>query len=171
MFRNYRIPRENMLMRHSQVTRDGKYYKPMHDKLVYGGMTVVRVNLVESAANALSRAATIAVRYSAVRRQGGGTPEQQILDYPTVQYRLFPLLAHAYAISFTGVWMRQMHNNLLERVKRGDTSTLADVHAYSSGLKSYSTTVVADGIEDSRRVYNGFLVPSDYVSHFLSFIL
>src|SRR4051794_6216341 len=103
IFTNCRIPRTNMLMRYSQVTRDGRYTKPPHDKLVYGGMTYARINIIESSAHSLSRAVTIAIRYCAVRRQGSasqvkaGLSEPPVLDYPSVQYRLFPLLAATYA--------------------------------------------------------------------------
>jgi len=65
---------------------------------VYGTMLVIRVYLVDEAALALQHATTIATRYSAVRRQGGGSAgsaERQVLDYATQQARLFPLLAAA----------------------------------------------------------------------------
>jgi hypothetical protein len=54
----------------------------------------------------VARAAVIAVRYSAVRRQFGEDPEtgleKQVLDYRTQQYRILPHLATAYALKFTG---------------------------------------------------------------------
>ena len=60
-----------MLSRHMQVTRDGAYVRPPHAKLGYGGMLAVRALFVNTAASSLAKAVTIAVRYSAVRRQGG----------------------------------------------------------------------------------------------------
>jgi hypothetical protein len=39
IFNQVRIPRTNLLMRHSQVSRDGTYTAvPLREKLVYGGM-------------------------------------------------------------------------------------------------------------------------------------
>lgn len=52
-----------------QVLEDGTYVKAHSDKLTYGTMMFVRVVLVRDTANYLSKAATIAIRYSAVRRQ------------------------------------------------------------------------------------------------------
>lgn len=150
-----------MLMRYARVSRQGVYHKPLHDKLVYGTLTKVRVDLVEQSAVSLSRAMMIAIRYSAVRRQGSiklpkdsgaVVLEQQILDYPSVQYRLLPLLALTWALTFTAEWMREMYAKLMEGLAEGNVRMLADVHAYSSGLKSYATSVVADGIEDARKV-------------------
>ncbi|KAJ1962346.1 hypothetical protein GGI12_002701 [Dipsacomyces acuminosporus] len=161
MFDRVRIPRENMLMGYSKVDRDGKYHKPLNDKLRYGTMTFVRVHIVEYASLALSRALAVAVRYSVVRRQGsprmyrGLADEPQVLDYQTQQHRLFPLLAQAYAFSITGHWMAREYHSLMAALQKGDDSTLADVHAYSTGLKSYTTKVVADGSEDARKSMGG----------------
>ena len=64
-----RIPRDNMLMKNAQVTPDGTYIKPKSDKLNYGTMVFVRVLLLDMLAFNISRAVTIATRYSAIRRQ------------------------------------------------------------------------------------------------------
>jgi hypothetical protein len=44
-------------------------------------------------------AATVAIRYATVRRQGEKGPdglERQIISYPSVHIRLLPILSHAY---------------------------------------------------------------------------
>jgi len=51
------------------VLEDGTYVKAPSDKLTYGTMMFVRVVLVRDVASYLSKAVTIAIRYSAVRRQ------------------------------------------------------------------------------------------------------
>ena len=53
---------------------DGTYTKPPTDKITYGTMVQVRAGLVLFLGSALSRAVTIAVRYSVVRRQGEMEP-------------------------------------------------------------------------------------------------
>lgn len=52
-----------------QILEDGTYIKPQSDRLIYGAMTFVRSFIVWDAGRGLAKAATIAVRYSAVRRQ------------------------------------------------------------------------------------------------------
>lgn len=52
-----------------QVKPDGTYVKPLNNKLTYGTMVFVRSFLVGEAARSLSKACTIAIRYSAVRHQ------------------------------------------------------------------------------------------------------
>jgi acyl-CoA oxidase len=46
MFDHYRIPRENMLMRYSRVSREGVYSKPIHNKLAYGAMVSRMMNVI-----------------------------------------------------------------------------------------------------------------------------
>ncbi|KAI9594197.1 acyl-CoA dehydrogenase/oxidase C-terminal [Syncephalis fuscata] len=124
-----------------------------------GPKTYVRVELVENSAVTLSRACTIATRYLAVRRQGPvkapGQLEPQTLDHLMVQYRVFPRVAQTYALRFTGMWMLEMYEKLMAQLANNDVGMLADVHAYSSGLKSYTTTVAIEGVEDLRKCMGG----------------
>lgn len=95
-FENVRIPRTNMLMKHSKVLPDGTYVTSSSSKLTYGTMIFVRVVLVQYAELYLRKATIIATRYSAVRRQSQINPnenEVQIIDYVTQQNKLFPYIA------------------------------------------------------------------------------
>lgn len=74
-FTNYRIPRENMLMKNAQVLEDGTFVKAPVSVLTYGTMVFVRVMIVRDMSNRLAQAATIATRYSAIRRQSPIDPE------------------------------------------------------------------------------------------------
>ncbi|KAE9607434.1 hypothetical protein Lal_00026774 [Lupinus albus] len=158
-FNNVRIPRDQMLMRVSQVTREGKFVQSsVPRQLVYGTMVFVRQTIVAGASVALSRAVCIATRYSAVRRQFGsrnGGPETQVIDYKTQQARLFPLLASAYAFRFVGEWLNWLYTDVMQRLQAGDFSTLPEAHACTAGLKSLTTSVTADGIEECRKLCGG----------------
>ncbi|XP_058104382.1 peroxisomal acyl-coenzyme A oxidase 1-like [Magnolia sinica] len=158
-FDHVRIPRSQMLMRVSQVTREGKYTQSdVPRQLVYGTMVYVRQTIVQDASCALSRAVCIAVRYSAVRRQFGsqdGGPETQVIDYKTQQSRLFPLLASAYAFRFVGEWLKWLYTDVTQRLQANDFSTLPEAHACTAGLKSLTTTATADGIEECRKLCGG----------------
>lgn len=66
-FDNVRVPRKNMLMKNAQVLADGTYKKAPSSVLTYGTMMFVRVVIIRDMANYLSKAVTIATRYSAVR--------------------------------------------------------------------------------------------------------
>ncbi|XP_039056990.1 peroxisomal acyl-coenzyme A oxidase 1-like [Hibiscus syriacus] len=158
-FDHVRIPRDQMLMGVSQVTREGKYMQSdVPRQLVYGTMVYVRQTIVASASSALSRAVCIATRYSAVRRQFGsqnGGPETQVIDYKTQQNRLFPLLASAYAFRFVGEWLKWLYTDVTQRLQANDFSTLPEVHACTAGLKSITTSATADAIEECRKLCGG----------------
>ncbi|XP_049899510.1 peroxisomal acyl-coenzyme A oxidase 1 isoform X1 [Epinephelus moara] len=155
---NVRIPRENMLMKYAKVEPDGTYVKPPSAKLTYGTMVFIRSMIVGESARALSKACTIAIRYSAVRRQSEirpGEPEPQILDYQTQQYKLFPLLATAYAFAFVGQYMRQTYHRISEGINQGDFSEMPELHALSAGLKAFTTWAANSAIEVCRMSCGG----------------
>lgn len=54
-------------------------------------------------------------------------PEPQILDYQTQQYKLFPLLAMAYAFTFVGQYMKQTYHRITGDINQGDFSELPEV--------------------------------------------
>ncbi|CAL5355876.1 unnamed protein product [Camellia sinensis] len=157
-FDHVHIPRDQMLMRVSQVTREGKYMQSnIPRQLVYGTMVYVRQTIVADASCALSRAICIATRYSAVRRQFGsqnGGPETQVIDYKTQQSRLFPLLASAYAFRFVGEWLKWLYMDVTQKLQANDFSTLPEAHACTAGLKSLTTSATAvSGLPELFAVY------------------
>jgi acyl-CoA oxidase len=111
----------------------------------------------------LARAVTIAVRYLSIRRQFADrdskdpkAPEQAVLNYPTVQIRILPLLATTYALHYTGEAMYKLYYGTRAEIEKSrDFSRLAEMHAASSGLKSRCTMLAADGIETCRRAMGG----------------
>ncbi|KAJ1361463.1 hypothetical protein KIN20_020723 [Parelaphostrongylus tenuis] len=158
LFHNYRIPRRNMLMRYSKVEKDGTFIAPKHPKLSYGTMVFVRSIVVKDQATFLAQAACIAIRYSAIRRQGEiepGAGEVQILDYQTQQFRLFPQLARAFAFMFAAYEIRDLHMKVSEQLTEGNVELLPELHALSSGLKSVVTWETAQGIEQCRLACGG----------------
>ncbi|CAG8908450.1 unnamed protein product [Penicillium egyptiacum] len=162
LFDQFRIPHTAMLSRYSKVDpKTGTYTKPEQPALIYGSLTYVRSNMVHRARLVLARAATVAVRYSSVRRQFQDRdgdkkgPEMSVLDYPTVQIRILPLLATTFALHYTGLAMQAVYKKARRDIEKGDFRSLAHMHSMSSGLKSLCTILAADGIETCRRAMGG----------------
>ncbi|KAL7515980.1 hypothetical protein ACHAWX_001045 [Stephanocyclus meneghinianus] len=137
-------------------------------------MMQVRAYIIHSSNEALAMACTIAIRYSAVRRQGFNADnddkeEFQVLDYRQQQYRLLPLLSASYAIFFTGRHvldrLKHIENQLVSGATTITKTVVGDIHATTSALKSFATTFTADGIEDCRKACggHGFLMCSGLV--------
>ncbi|XP_077986283.1 peroxisomal acyl-coenzyme A oxidase 1-like [Glandiceps talaboti] len=157
-FDHVRIPRENMLSKYAKIDRDGTYSPPISDKIVYGAMVLTRVTLVSMSAGSLSAGCTIAIRYSAVRRQSEQTPggkEPQILDYQSQQLKLFPQLATALALKFAAHNIRNRCDQIQSDLRAGNVSTLQELHGLSSGMKAFSSLVANSGLEILRMSCGG----------------
>uniref|UniRef100_A0A147BTC4 Acyl-coenzyme A oxidase n=1 Tax=Ixodes ricinus TaxID=34613 RepID=A0A147BTC4_IXORI len=153
-----RIPRENMLMKNAQVTKEGDYIKPASDKLNYGTMVFVRVLLLDMFAFNIARACTIAIRYSAVRRQSEITPgqgENQIMDYQAQQYKLFPLLGLCHSLRAMFANLMELYKQANQDMEQGNLEMLPELHAISSGLKAFCSDMAAKGIETCRLACGG----------------
>ena len=170
---NVRIPAENMLRKYRHV-KDGRYEEVIKadSKVHYTTMMTTRAMMVSTAAARLAQAVTIAIRYSCVRLQGFKnmsdtsfkSDEVQIIDYRIQQYRLFKQLANAYALRFTGRWMIEelaaFEGKSLGIIK--NTDILKELAVTSAGLKSLSTIMATNGVEDCRKCCggNGYLLSS-----------
>jgi acyl-CoA oxidase len=180
LFNKVKIPHVNMLARFSGVDpKTSKYVRPANPSLIYGTLTYIRSTIVLQAGATLARGVTIATRYCAVRRQfqdrdapPSEPGENQVLNYKMVQIRLLPLLAATFALHFTGRGMIALYEENQKRMasqRPSDESSrapgpeetspgpdlLADLHATSCALKSYSSTVAAEGLEVCRRAMGG----------------
>ena len=164
LFNHHKVPHSALLSRYSGIdSESGAYIKPENPAVVYGSLTFVRAQIIMHARLILARAATIAVRYTSIRRQfadrdakSSNAPEQAVLNYPTVQIRILPLLATTFALHYTGEAMFKLYYGTRASIeKSGDFSKLAEMHATSSGLKSLCTMLAADGIETCRRAMGG----------------
>ena len=141
-------------------------------------MMQVRSIIVVGASKALAMACAVTIRYSAVRKQGfdeDGKSEMQVLDYTQQQHRIFPLLAASYCIFFTGRQLAKDLKALEEKLIAAKPVTkeeVSDVHAASSALKSFSTMIAADGIEECRKACggHGFLSSSGLPELFTTYL-
>ena len=59
--------------------------------------------------------------------------EPQVLDYQTQQYKLFTLLASAYAFWFSGLKMRETYFLLNYEIQQGNTERLPEVPEVYNG--------------------------------------
>ncbi|KAK7369370.1 hypothetical protein VNO80_11407 [Phaseolus coccineus] len=158
-FRSVRIPRDNLLNRFGDVSRDGKYTSslPTVNKrfgATLGELVGGRVGLAYSSVSVLKVAATIAIRYSLLRQQFGppNQPEVSILDYQSQQHKLMPMLASTYAFYFATTTLVEKYSQMK---KTHDEELVADVHALSAGLKAYITSYTAKSLSICREACGG----------------
>ncbi|KEI39451.1 uncharacterized protein L969DRAFT_48519, partial [Mixia osmundae IAM 14324] len=168
-FTNVRIPRAYMLMKHTQVTREGHVQEPPLAQLTYGALLQGRTAMVADAASVSKKALTIGIRYAAVRRQfktGDSEFETQVLSYPIHQRRLIPLVAQAIAMGFTSLRMTALFEEMTQTLESLDPNSdeahmqdvlekLKETHATSAGLKAFCTWNGLETIDKCRQSCGG----------------
>lgn len=114
-------------------------------------MLFVRVVLIDMISFNVARAATIATRYSAVRRQAEierGVGEVQILDYRAQQLKLFSAISLAHAIKAAYVNLMTSFKEVSDDIEHhGDMSNIAELHATSAGLKAICSELGSQAVE------------------------
>ncbi|XP_017476850.1 PREDICTED: peroxisomal acyl-coenzyme A oxidase 3 isoform X2 [Rhagoletis zephyria] len=165
MFDQYRIPGENLLSKTGDIDEQGNYVSKIKDSrkrlgASLGSLSAGRVNICSLAYVALSKAITIATRYSACRQQFGpddSNEEWPVIEYQSQQYRLLPHLATAYALRIFTMWIGTANVDLTFRTILGeDTSEKGmEIHAISSAAKPICTWAARDGIQECREACGG----------------
>ncbi|KAK3103843.1 hypothetical protein FSP39_022372 [Pinctada imbricata] len=155
---NIRILRENMLMKNAQVSPDGTFTASAPNQANYATMVLLRVRISEFAYTNISKAVTIGIRYSAVRRQSKLDPEEKeakILEYQTQQYKLFPGLALAYAILFSTKLLKKKYREAQTEIMKGNLQSLPELHCETSGSKAFCTEHMLKEVEIIRQSCGG----------------
>jgi len=144
-FDNKRIPRENLLNKHADVTEEGQYASPISNKiqrfatmmapLVYG-----RLKISSSASLVALTGLKIAIRYGNTRTQfkGENGKEIPIINYLTHKRRLYPYLASTLAYHLNLAFVKARY----ERYITGSSKTneeKKELHIFAAGAKGKKT--------------------------------
>jgi len=157
-FKNVRIPLKNMLMKNAKVLESGEFIKPKSSVLTYGTMMFVRVVIIKDMANYLSKAVTIAARYSTVRRQSPidpNQPEPKIIEHVTQQMKVFPQLAKMIVFKAAAEFLWEMYNQVTHELEKGNLERLPELHALACCLKAVCTNEATQGVEICRLACGG----------------
>ncbi|KAJ0244948.1 Acyl-CoA oxidase/dehydrogenase [Hirschfeldia incana] len=155
-FDNLRIPRENLLNSVADVSSHGHYVSSIKNPDQRFGaflapLTSGRVTIAATTIYSAKIGLAVAIRYSLTRRafpDVANGPEGLLLDYPSHQRRLLPLLAKTYAMSFAANDMKMTY------VKRTPETNKA-IHVVSSGLKAVLTWHNMRTLQECREACGG----------------
>ncbi|XVF66757.1 hypothetical protein PTKIN_Ptkin10aG0063300 [Pterospermum kingtungense] len=155
-FDNVRVPRENLLNSVADVSPDGKYLSSIKDPdqrfaAFMAPLTSGRVNIAVTSVYQAKVGLAIAIRYALTRRAFSlkpNEPEVLLLDYPSHQRRLLPLVAKTYAMSFAAKYLKILY------VKRTPQSNKT-IHVFSSSFKATFTWNNMQTLQECREACGG----------------
>ncbi|KAL8140414.1 hypothetical protein V2J09_006435 [Rumex salicifolius] len=147
-FDNVRVPRENLLNSVADVSADGVYQSDIKDPdqrfaAFLAPLTLGRVNIAATAVY-IAKVLIIKRAFSVAPNE----PEVLLLDYPSHQRCLLPLLAKTYAMSFAANYLKSIY------VKR-TPETNKTVHIVSSALKAALTWHNMRTLQECREACGG----------------
>ena len=151
------IPRENMLNKYGDIDAQGKYVSaiPSDDKRFFtmlGALVTGRVSVGLAGLSAAKTALTIAIKYGLKRRQFAakdGEPERIIMDYPSHQHRLIPLIAKNYAYTFA---LHDLSDELAADTKHKNRRK---IETDAAGLKAVASWYATQAIQECREACGG----------------
>ncbi|MCH2042680.1 MAG: acyl-CoA dehydrogenase family protein [Saprospiraceae bacterium] len=156
-FNQVRVPRRNLLNRFGNIDENGQYSSPIESLskrffTMLGTLVGGRVCVPRAGLSAAKSGIAIAVRYALKRRQFGPDqePETLLLDYPSHQRRLMPLLAKSYAIDFA---LTELTNRYIKEDK--GEHEMREIETLAAGMKAYSTWFTTDALQECREACGG----------------
>ena len=166
LFKDYKIPKDYLLSKTGDVDDSGNFVTQFKDPkkrmgISFAALSGGRVGICEIASNYGVMAITIAIRYSASRKQFGpenSDVEYPVLEYQSQQYRLIPHLATVYALKFFSNWIAKEYFDMMKKTLVGErvsAETGMEIHAISSSGKPVCGWMVRDLIQDCREACGG----------------
>lgn len=167
LFKDYRVQKDLLMNRIGDVDKDGTYVTEIKDSkkrmgVTLGTLSMGRVGITGMAVTNMQKALTIAIRYSAARRQFGppGKEEQPVLEYQMQQWRLLPYLAACYVLDNFSMSFHRDFMNFQIAVLFGTTSPELseqgqEIHALSSAAKPLAGWLCRDAIQECREACGG----------------
>lgn len=167
-FNNVRIPRANLLNRTGDVTPNGEYITPFKDPnkrfgASLGALSGGRVGITGMCVTNLKLCLSIAIRYSAVRRQFGppnSKEELPVIEYQLQQWRLFPYLAATFVLNHFAKTFFADYVMLQAGMIMGDKSERQnelgrEIHALSCASKPLTGWLARDAVQECREACGG----------------
>ncbi|XP_051784625.1 peroxisomal acyl-coenzyme A oxidase 3 isoform X2 [Erpetoichthys calabaricus] len=167
LFCDVRIPRENLLNSTGDITPEGLYVTPYKDPnkrfgASLGALSGGRVGITRMSVINLKLAISIAIRYSAARKQFGPSEEEEIpvLEYQLQQWRLIPYLAAIFALDY---FSKSLFINFLEfqigLMMKDNSDRQAEIgreiHALSCASKPLSSWTAQQAVQECREACGG----------------
>lgn len=155
-FNQVKVPRENLLNKYGSILEDGSYHSDIKNPnkrffTMLGTLVGGRICVARAGLGGAKMALTIAIKHALKRRQFNDNikiQEDLLMDYPTHQLRLTPLVASAYVYHVTLDKMMETYCDDAQPDKR-------KVETQVAGLKSIISWYANNTIQECREACGG----------------
>ncbi|MFK7812226.1 MAG: acyl-CoA dehydrogenase [Maribacter sp.] len=155
-FNQVAVPRENLLNKYGDIKDDGSYHSDIKNPnkrffTMLGTLVGGRICVARAGLGGAKMALAVAIKHALKRRQFNDSikiQEDLLMDYPTHQLRLTPLVASAYVYHVTLDKMMKEYCDESKPDKR-------IVETQVAGLKSIITWYANDTIQECREACGG----------------
>jgi acyl-CoA oxidase len=155
-FNQVAVPRENLLNKYGDITPEGKYQSDIKNPnkrffTMLGTLVGGRICVARAGLGGAKMALAVAIKHALKRRQFNDSvkiQEDLLMDYPTHQLRLTPLVASAYVYHVTLDKMMEVYCDDSQPDKR-------QVETQVAGLKSIITWYANSTIQECREACGG----------------
>ncbi len=155
-FNQVRVPRANLLNKYGRITADGQYASDIENPnkrffTMLGTLVGGRICVARAGLGGAKMALAVAVKHALKRRQFNDSikiQEDLLMDYPTHQLRLTPLVASAYVYQVALDKMMEAYCDDEQPDKR-------QVETQVAGLKSIITWYANTAIQECREACGG----------------
>lgn len=165
-FTGVRVPRANLLDRFASVDAEGRYTSPIPSAdrrffTMLGTLVEGRISIAAASVSAAKVGLTVALRWTAKRRQfgPGGGAEVPLLHYLNTRRRLLVPLAATYGLHFA---VRTLTDRYTERMvaEMGGHSAPGDeegrrIEVEAAGLKAYASRHCVETLQSCREACGG----------------
>lgn len=165
IFKNVRIPRDNMLDRYSKITPKGEYISQIKTEgdrfgfLIGSIMNEPRILSCNRCLINLLNGITITMRFVCFRRQFNrkieDSQEVQIIEYTLTQYRLFPILAGCFVQKIAAKRLYDIYEELRPQISELNNPKITELHAVISAIKPITTWFSRNGLMNCREICGG----------------
>ena len=155
-FNQVEVPKENLLNKYGTILGNGEYYSEIKNPnkrffTMLGTLVGGRICVARAGLGGAKYALTVAIKHALKRRQFNDSvkiQEDLLMDYPSHQLRLTPLVASAYVYHITLDKMMTLYCDETQPDKR-------QVETQVAGLKSIITWYANDAIQECREACGG----------------
>ncbi|WP_291871600.1 acyl-CoA dehydrogenase [Maribacter sp.] len=155
-FNQVAVPKENLLNKYGSIDAEGKYYSEIKNPnkrffTMLGTLVGGRICVARAGLGGAKKSLTIAIKHALQRRQFNDNKKAQedlLMDYPTHQLRLIPLVASAYVyhITLDDMMMQYCDDSIVDKRK---------IETQAAGLKAVITWYANNAIQECREACGG----------------